>query len=47
MPGALRSINIRRMNEDGKIKIHFLIWPSIIISLILTVLLNLIFNLFV
>jgi hypothetical protein len=34
------------MNEDGKVKIHFLIWPSIILSLFLTLLLNLIFGLF-
>jgi hypothetical protein len=31
------------MGEQGKVQVKFLIWPSIIISIILTVLLNLIF----
>jgi hypothetical protein len=34
---------IDRMNRSGKVHIKFLFWPSLIISLLLTLLLNLIF----
>ena len=34
------------MKESGKVKIDFLIWPSIIISVVLTLALNLLLNLF-
>ena len=34
------------MNDKGKVKIHFLIWPSILLSIVLTLLLNLIFGFF-
>lgn len=32
-----------RSNQHGKVMVKFLIWPSIIISVMLTLLLNLIF----
>jgi hypothetical protein len=34
------------MNEHGRVKIHFLWWPSIILSVLLTLLLTLGLNLF-
>jgi hypothetical protein len=34
------------MNEHGGVKIHFLWWPSIILSILLTLLLTLALNLF-
>lgn len=33
-------------NQSGKVMFKFFLWPSIIISIVLTVLLNLIFNIF-
>jgi hypothetical protein len=38
--------NLVVMNQSGKVKVHFLIWPSIILSLLLTLALNLIIHLF-
>lgn len=43
--GILADMKVKR--EAGKVKVHFLIWPSIIISLVLSIVLTIMVNLFV